>query len=1194
MNIIAFFKKKFYLGKAPKNAPDGSIILFPYNPNILRCGLACILEVVKKQASNAFDLETLYNNLPDFSIWNNETVDSIEKYTLLQNDQEFCEFLQDKTKQEWFHKISQLLQKIITQQEQTWAWNEQQNAILVRLRDIDWRINKEHFTNLEKIQELLQEPLESLPYSVLLSYRRLNSLLNMIDKLEIRGRDSAGFVATIQLDDVHYKILEKEWKEKNLWSAYENRLLLQDLITQSIRHEEQNNIHIFHFIFKVCSEIGKLGDNVRRLRELIKQDVLFKNAIFQSTAPIVVLAHTRWASNGIINIYNCHPLDNAYFHDTTEKVTTLYHNPYYSGDIHIFSVLNGDIDNYETLKKRIEQNNIHVSDKITTDAKIISLTVQENIAHGFNVADAFRSAVQTFQGSHAISMTTNLEPNKVYLALHGSGQAIYVGIAPERYIVASEVYGIIEDTEEYLCMDGETPRIPNQPDTQGQIYILDNSKHGLDGITALYYDGTPIALTPEKIHRAEIKTRDIDRQDYPYFFEKEISQAPSSVLNTIRGKFNEQTYKIEVDKILATCLINALKENKIRRIYVIGQGTASIAAQAVAYRMAMTLPDLAIHATKSSELSGFFLSSDMHDTLVIAITQSGTTTDTNRAVDMAKKRGAHTLAIVNRRNSHITHMVESVFYTSDGRDIEMSVASTKAFYAQVVAGEILTLALSQTLDAISIEQQKQRLQALQELPKHLETVLQQKSFIQTIAQQWPLKRMHWAVVGSGPNNIVAQEVRIKLSELCYKSIACDIVEDKKHIDLSSEPFILACTAGTPEAVRGDIIKDIAIFKAHNALPVVITDENEYRFDPYSVAVIRVPQVDEFSALILNTMAGHLFGYYTAQAINEQSRFFAMLRTTLVNQLTKNTADEVLWNPKIQNEIEHFMQDFYRRCKQQCFFSSLDPSICTEISLLLYHATGKALPQGFMQIFDQPGSSKYLVNTLIDRLHKATEELSRPIDAIKHQAKTVTVGTSRLETEYAPQGILYSILAQANISLQQLRSHTLHRITQIQPAIAEVYGYSLYQIYNLNAMKYPTDNSTIKLLQRQGIATTLPSRSSEHPVPLIGTKRTVATKNEIYIGLGLGDKRPILIIPIDIPLPNQTQQLLLHIKFADSLTPQQSINILQNKYDEIKNMVIESNKHWDDSYLSQILPEKLCSQSAETIASEIIANQSQNA
>ncbi|MCK7511533.1 MAG: SIS domain-containing protein [Desulfobacterales bacterium] len=79
----------------------------------------------------------------------------------------------------------------------------------------------------------------------------------------------------------------------------------------------------------------------------------------------------------------------------------------------------------------------------------------------------------------------------------------------------------------------------------------------------------------------------------------------------------------------------------------------------------------------------------MADALVIAISQSGTTTDTNRSVDMVRQRGAHTLAIVNRRDSDLTFKVDGVMYTSSGRDIEMSVASTKAFYAQIIAGALL-------------------------------------------------------------------------------------------------------------------------------------------------------------------------------------------------------------------------------------------------------------------------------------------------------------------------------------------------------------------------------------------------------------------------------------------------------------------------------------------------------------------------
>ena len=93
-----------------------------------------------------------------------------------------------------------------------------------------------------------------------------------------------------------------------------------------------------------------------------------------------------------------------------------------------------------------------------------------------------------------------------------------------------------------------------------------------------------------------------------------------------------------------------------------------------------------VDALPATELSGFGMRADMDDTLVIAISQSGTTTDTNRTVDVARERGATVVAIVNRRNSDLVDKADGVVFTSDGRDVEMSVASTKAFYAQIAAG----------------------------------------------------------------------------------------------------------------------------------------------------------------------------------------------------------------------------------------------------------------------------------------------------------------------------------------------------------------------------------------------------------------------------------------------------------------------------------------------------------------------------
>ena len=119
-------------------------------------------------------------------------------------------------------------------------------------------------------------------------------------------------------------------------------------------------------------------------------------------------------------------------------------------------------------------------------------------------------------------------------------------------------------------------------------------------------------------------------------------------------------------------------------------------------------------------------------------------------------------------------------------------------------------------------------------------VLAMRKQIAASAERLAVSKTYWAAVGSGPNKASADEIRIKLSELCYKTISSDFVEDKKHIDLSSEPLIIVCAAGTRPAVIGDIIKDTAIFKAHKATPVVIANQGEDRFDPYATDVIQVP------------------------------------------------------------------------------------------------------------------------------------------------------------------------------------------------------------------------------------------------------------------------------------------------------------------------------------------------------------------
>ena len=325
-------------------------------------------------------------------------------------------------------------------------------------------------------------------------------------------------------------------------------------------------------------------------------------------------------------------------------------------------------------------------------------------------------------------------------------------------------------------------------------------------------------------------------------------------------------------------MLERLRSGAIRRVIAIGQGTAAIAAaelRAGAATRARATPTSWSKAKTATELSGFGLDADMHDTLVVAISQSGTTTDTNRTVDLARSRGALVLAIVNRRQSDLVDKSDGVLYTSDGRDIEMSVASTKAWYAQVAAGFLLAYALAPELGADRRRRPRaiahERLVALRDAARRDGGALGPPARDRRRSRSATRCRAaSWAVVGNGNNRVAALEVRIKLSELCYKSIACDVIEDKKHIDLSAEPMIIVCAAGLRGSNADDVAKELAIYRAHKAVPIAIVDDDEDRYRA-AVDTISVPRVHPDLAFVLCAMAGHLFGYEAALAIDASAR-----------------------------------------------------------------------------------------------------------------------------------------------------------------------------------------------------------------------------------------------------------------------------------------------------------------------------------
>ncbi|WP_035241738.1 SIS domain-containing protein [Desulfobacter vibrioformis] len=1063
-----------------------------------------------------------------------------------------------------------------------------------RLKDILWCLKKEVLDNIGAIEHLAPGiEKQNNPAGIAL-FKRINAVLNSLDRLEVRGRDSAGISVLCTLDEKQFSTYKSVLETKEIAKGLKNRSNRQILSNNTISINEIRRPGVpsqitICFVYKFAAEIGALGDNIAFIRNQIKNDHLLQ--ALSEFAPLAssVSAHTRWASVGDITEANCHPLDN----------TPTDAGGVQNGIIHV--CLNGDIDNYLELKTEYEARYDKISPQITTDTKLIPLQIEHHLKMGAPIEEAFRLAVNEFEGSHAISMHTDLAPGKLFLAQKGSGQAIFVGIAPDHYIAASELYGVVEETRHYIKLNGEE---------KGQIVILDQrSAGGIEGIRSFYYDNQPITLTREDVLTSQITSRDIDRQGYPHYFLKEISEAPLSVEKTLENKFKQNPgsglLNVNLNRtIIPPQLEEDLRSGKIKKIYFIGQGTAGIAAQGCADLLTHYLggKSMDIRAQKASELSGFSIGCEgenttaMEDTLVVAISQSGTTTDTNRTVDMVRAHGARCLAIVNRRDSDLTFKVDGVLYTSSGRDIEMSVASTKAFYSQITAGALLGLHLAALLNARNEEYINEQIRALLELPAKMKTVLGMREEIKACADRLAISKNYWATVGSGANKTSADEIRIKLSELCYKTISSDFVEDKKHIDLSSEPLIIICAAGTRESVLGDIIKDTAIFHAHKACPIVITTQGEDRFDLYAKAVFKIPEVQEHFAPILNTLVGHIWGYYAALAINDKSKFLYEERLKIEDTIEAfkrlgHDDYEVLLDNKFTETVAAFYNQFSQKRRQGEFPSAIGLNTVSNITLLLKYLSGRLPVSDFEMDFGVKGTPPNMLSTFFTTMNQAINIMARPVDAIKHQAKTVTVGTSRISERF--EGILFDALAEHNIQIPLITNTNVLVLKNLQEIISEVKGALLYRITGLSLLGKVTTDTRIDVVSKTGILANESSRvETDHR--LKGTKNIIVREGNVYIGKGRKDNRSILVIPVlssSPTSPNIIEFLLsLNIAFKSTqeVTLLKKIKALGGKYTRLKDWILESkNVAWDDKYLNLVDIETLFGATAERAVAAIV-------
>ncbi len=1029
---------------------------------------------------------------------------------------------------------------------------ERVNASLIDLKDAVWAVRRDRLRAAEGVTALVGAGANPAAVAVGLS---IHQALSALDRLEVRGRDSAGIHLLVRGHGID---LDSPALRADLAARRSDSLFG----SMALRTPEGH----LSLVYKAAAEIGELGDNTRVLRDSIANDQLLEQALASTEVEAVVLGHTRWASVGIISQPNAHPLNS----DELDLAAQGGGSSAPQAHPYVTAVLNGDVDNFADLKV---SELLRIADEITTDAKVIPTLTARAMADGASAGEAFRDTVNQLEGSVAIAASAASDAEDLMLALRGSGQAIYIGLAEDAFIVASEPYGVVEETTDYLRLDGDVPADPANPASRGQIVLLQGANAGrIDGITRWAYDGSTVAVTGEDLDTAQITTRDIDRGDAPHFLLKEIGEAPASFRKTLRGKLVDGPDGLRValgDEVLPASVRAGLASGSINRIVAIGQGTAAVAARSLVEGLAAFAPNTALRVeyALATELSGFDLAESMVDTLVIAVSQSGTTTDTNRTVDLVRARGGHVVAIVNRRNSDLTDRSDGVLYTSDGRDVEMSVASTKAFYAQIAACFLLAAAIADAVGAVSADR-VEVLEGLRSMPAALEATFALRADIARAANDVAPSRRYWAIVGNGANRIAAEEVRIKLSELCYKSIACDGTEDKKHIDLSSEPLILVCAAGLQGSTADDVAKEVAIYRAHKAAPVVVASLGEERFSA-ALHVISVPVVHTRLAFVLSAMVGHLFGYEAALAIDAQARPLREARSAIDEAIAAGEVDDGAQLMRhLQTTMAPLATRYFDMLRSGALDGNLEASTASRLASLWRYALGIAPLESYQIEHGKVGTPGVVLEDLTVALSKAIDELTRPIDAIKHQAKTVTVGISRSDETLMQVPLVKEVLA-TGAPRDRLSYATLRTLAALEPLVDEVLGYTRYDIEG-HVDPEGQDAATVVIVDRGGLGRELRSRTAEHP-ELRGTKRWVAVERTVLVAKGRSDGRTVIIVP-EIKDGEPTGLALLHVRLREELPLSALRAVLQgyrNRYGAIKHAVTETEPVFRDDLLVDV-------------------------
>jgi len=544
-----------------------------------------------------------------------------------------------------------------------------------------------------------------------------------------------------------------------------------------------------------CRAVGKIAELERKVNGLeIKGSI--------------GIAHTRWATHGEPSEENAHP--------HTDQ------------DENVFLIHNGIVENYLSIKKKLQKKGIVFRSE--TDTEILAQLVGLNFDGSLN--EAVRKTMSQVEGTFGMAVIHRNVPDEIVVARRGS--PLIIGVSDDGLFAASDVSAMVRYTKKV-------------------VHLQDNELATLtaDGFSISTAQAKPIERDTETV---EWRVEDAELNGFPHFMLKEIYEQPETIKNAIRGRLEPGEGVPKLGGIMPVW--ERLKA--CRHLVIVACGT-SYYSGCVGRYVFEKLTEIDVEVELASEFRYRKLNFPPN-TFIIALSQSGETADTLAALREAKRKGASLLGIVNGVGSSISRETEAGIYNHAGPEI--GVASTKIFTSQLTILTLLALLLGRHQN-LSLTEGVEAIRALQALPDQIRTILAQDNHIQAIAEKY-YKSSNWLFLGRKFNYPIAMEGALKLKEVSYIHAEGYAAGEMKHGPIALINPDMPTVAVVPKDDMYDkMISNINEIKSRKGPVIAIATQGDDRISEMVDELIEIPPTLDYLNPILSVVPCQLLAYHCA-------------------------------------------------------------------------------------------------------------------------------------------------------------------------------------------------------------------------------------------------------------------------------------------------------------------------------------------